>query len=270
MRSKISTRLLAALLWTLTATGFAAETVRVGGVGSVTPLIQQLAADFEQRHPQITIQISPVPLGSSGSLRALAANKLDLALTGRLPKSTEGAPVVLPWIRTPLAFASKDGVRRKGFSLKEIADVYAGKLTTWEQGKPISLVLRAANESETQVLKSMSPDISTAVEQAMTRPGMAMAENDLDALEYLSRNPGSFGTVALGLVRSNKATLNVMAIDGIAPSAKNVANKTYPWFRSYWLIKNTAPTAATEQFVAYLQSPPARTLLERLEFLPGH
>lgn len=248
----------------------ATEMVRLGGVGSITPLAELLARDFQQRNPKISVQISPVPLGSSGSFRALAAQKIDLALTGRRPKNSEPTGDVLLWARTPLVFASKDGIRPKGFSLKDIADIYAERLNVWDNNKSISLVMRNSAESETANLKAMSPDIAASVNQALARPGMTVAENDLDAFDILSRNAGSFGTVALGLVRSKKSTLNIFSVDGHLASSKGVANSAYPWFRYYWLVKGTSLSASTEKFVAYLQSPPAINIMERYEFLAGH
>ena len=260
-------RILALALGFLSGAAFANDVVRLGGVGSVTPLLEFLAQDFHAAHPALSAQISPVPLGTAGSLRALAAGKLDIAITGRMAK--EGDPgVAKAWIRTPLVLASKDGAHRPDISLKALSEIYAGRLGQWDDKKPISLILRGANESETTALKALSDEVAKAVELALQRPGMTLAENDLDALMLLEKTPGSLGTTSLGLLQSKKSSLKVFSVEGNSPTVKNLVNSRYPWFRRYWLVTPAEPGPTGKQFLGYLQTDRARKIIEKYGYLP--
>ncbi len=68
--------LLACFLAPLSA---AADTITLGGVGSLTPIIQLLGTEYAKKNPGVDVVVIDPPMGSSGGLRALAAGKIDIA-----------------------------------------------------------------------------------------------------------------------------------------------------------------------------------------------
>lgn len=243
-----------------------AETLTVGGVGSLTPLIRQLGDEYSKKHPGREIRVVEPPMGSGGALRALAAGKLDLALSARPPKADETGKARI-WLQTPLVLATMGG-KLKDPTPALIADIYAGRKTTWDDGKPIRIVLRSEQETETRTLRMQSPAMDAAVGEALKRPGLPIAENDIDAVDTLSRIPGSLGTTSLGLLRASGSRLTVLSIDGIAPSAKSLETGSYPIARQFYLVTATTPGAVTNDFVAWLESPAALALARKLDYLP--
>lgn len=254
------------------ATAFAplpalAETITVGGVGSLLPLMKRLGEEYTKRNPGVEIVMVFPPLGSTGSLRALAAGKIDIALTGRElnPGETGQARV---WVTTPLVLATFGG-KTKGLGIAQIADIYAGRKTSWDDGKPIRLVLRGAHESETLALRAMSAEIDAAVGQALQRVALPVAENDIEAIEIMSKIPGSFGTTTLGLIKAQNSKLQPVAVNGQAPSLKSMESRGYPWRRIYFLVTRSNPTPTTAAFLTYLNSQPAIALARSLDYLPA-
>ena len=262
-------RLQAAAFWLLSflmPLSALAETITVGGVGSLSPLLKQLGEAYAQRNPGIEIHVIP-PVGSTGGLRALAAGKVDIALVGRPLKPEEAGQATL-WVQTPLVLATFGG-KSKGLSLPQIADIYAGRKTSWDDGKPIRPVLRGAHESETQALRSMAAEIDTAVGEALKRPGLPIAENDIDAIEMLGKIVGSLGTTSLGLIKSENARLQPLPINGQVPDLPSLENGRYPWRRIYHLVTKLLPSPATAAFMAYLKSPAAMASARKLDYLPA-
>jgi phosphate transport system substrate-binding protein len=244
----------------------AGEAVVLGGVGSLTPAIRQLAEAFHRQNPDIAVSVVEPPLGSFGSMRALAAGRIDIAVLGRPTRPEEGA-AAFPWLETPLVLATNGG-RFDELGRREIADVYAGRRVAWPDGRPLRLVLRGAHESELTTLRTMSPEIDAAVGIALRRVGLPIAENDLDALDLLTRMPGSFGTTSLGLISASGRPLTVLPIDGVRPSLAAMADGTYPWRRTYFLVTGAQPSPATRAFRAYLTSPAAAAILRRVDYAP--
>ncbi|MEO5351439.1 MAG: substrate-binding domain-containing protein, partial [Magnetococcus sp. YQC-3] len=72
----------AGYLFLLGATAWA-DPVRVSGTGTLLTAIQQVTEDYRQIHPEIQMQFHFPPVGSSGAIKALTNNQLDLAVTGR-------------------------------------------------------------------------------------------------------------------------------------------------------------------------------------------
>lgn len=260
-------RSIVAMLLSTLALHVSAQTVTLGGVGSVTPLIKRLAQDFRKTHPEITIIVADPPIGTAGGIRALAAGKVDIAVIGRdLWPGEPGKP--RPWLKTPFVLATNGG-KTGGLSLAQVADVYAGRKVRWDDGAAIRLVLRGAHESETIVLRKLSPAIDVAVDASLKRTGLPIADTDLEALRLLGSISGSLGTTSLGLLKAQESTLSVVPVDGKHPSAEALQAGSYPWARVFNLVALPEPKPAAAAFLNYLGSAAAMKLARQFEYLPA-
>lgn len=243
-----------------------AETITLGGVGSMTPLIKRLAAEYTKKNPGIEISIIDPPIGSNGGIRAISAGRIDIALSGRATSSEE-AGQTWPWLQTPLVFATQDG-KSKGLSSAEIADIFAGRKTTWDDNKPIRLVLRGEHESETKLLRTLSPAVDVAVGEALKRSDRPIAENDLIAVDMLGKIAGSLGTTNLGLLKTTGSRLTILPLNGVVPSVRSVETGKYGLLRYFYLILPNNPGRATLAFANWLSSPAALAVARKLDYLP--
>lgn len=251
-----------------TLMGAGAQTLTVGGTGSSAPLLQLLFDEFRQQSPQAVLrQISP-PLGSGGAVRALKAGHIDLAVVGRAltPVEVSGVGAQFELARTPLVFVTPDGKRPGGFTLDELASVYNGSLGQWDNGQPIRLVLRATFESDTLQIRAMSPQLELADSAARKRPGMQIGDDDLQTLNLLSKTPAALGASTLGLLRATGSRLQVLPINGVAPSLTSMKSGSYPWYKI--LVVVLAPNASAQAlaFAQFLRSANARAVLERNDY----
>lgn len=265
------TALLVCLLLTgHAAPSVAAETLRVAGTGSSAPLVTKLFAAFRRQAPAAELVLSSPPLGSGGALRALASGGINIALIGRPLAQSEAAAFGRSWplASTPFVLATQGGRRASGFSRDELAAVYEGRLRHWDDGKPIRLVLRASMEADTRVLKSLSPAMAAAVDAATQRPGMAQGQDDLSTVDLLRQVPGSLGPTSLGLLRTLDLRLDLLPLDGIAPTVDNLKSGRYPWRKTLTVVLPTRPSALAERFAAFLASPEAAEVLRRHDYLP--
>lgn len=256
------------LMITLLASQAVAETINLGGVGCITPLAKRLASEYVRLNPGIEVRVVEPPLGSSGGLRALAGGKVDIVLSGRAPKTNE-IGLTRPWLRTPLVLATYGGHSpRSGLTRMQIADIFAGRKTVWDDQKPIRLVMRSEFESETVALRKLSPEIDAAVAKALKRSDLPIPENDLEALETLQKIPGSLGTSSLGLIKASPTKLTILRIDGIAPSVKTLESGRYPLARQFLLVTSPTPRPAVRALLAWLQSPAALAITRTFDYLP--
>lgn len=246
-----------------------AEAVRVGGTGSGSVLMQRLAQAYQQSHPGNEVIVIMPPLSSGGGVRALSAGKIDLAVVGRPLKAEEAAMPTLgqafEYVKTPLVFASSMA-EKPALTHKQLVDIYAGRLVKWPDGSPIRLVLRSKSESDTLVMRSMSRDMSAAIDASYERPGMVTADNDIDTVNLLVKTPGSLGPTTLGLLRLDGRNLNVLRLDGVDASVGTMASGRYPWVKSMHLVAAAAPAAEVLNFLAFLHSDEARRLLDEADF----
>ncbi|HIJ86612.1 MAG TPA: hypothetical protein HPP97_02885 [Desulfuromonadales bacterium] len=259
-----------AVIVSMAASALAVE-INAGGTGSSAPLLRLLATEYAKTAPGFRLKQVEPPLGSGGAVRALASGTIELAVSGRPLKSDEIAAVgrSIELARTPFVLVTRDGSRPKGFSLQELADVYRGKILHWDNGVPLRLILRSAFESDTEILRHMSADMDRAVQAAFERKGMPIGENDLDTLDLVERIPGAMAPTTLGLISTLGKNTRVLPLDGLTPSAKALANGSYPWSKSLYVVIGKEPGPAVKGFVDFLRTPRAREIMLRHEYLPA-
>jgi len=251
-------------------TGTRAETLTIAGTGSSSPLISLLFNEFQKQAPETTLHLISPPLGSNGALKALASGRVDLVIVGR-PISEEefkSFGTRFDFADTPFIMASWGGSRRNGFTLKELAQVYEGGLTKWDTGAHIRLVLRGSFESDTLLLKTMSPELARAVALAAQRPGMAGAVNDIETAYLLTKTQGSLGPTTLGLLATMNLRLTVFPINGVAPTLENMKSGRYPWRKTLTVVLPKQPPPAARRFAEFLRSAPAQAVMLRNDYLP--
>lgn len=247
----------------------AAELV-VGGTGSAGPLVEILFAEYGQQRPDVHLRLVTPPLGSNGALRAMAKGRVHLVFAGR-PLTKEELSEFgqhFDLADTPFVMASSDGHRKRGFTLDEVAQVYEGSLTRWDNGASIRVIMRGVFESDTLLLKSMSASLSRAQDAARARPGMSGGVNDIETVHLLQKTRGSFGPTTLGLLTTLGVRLQLFPLNGVAPTTANLKVGKYPWHKKITIILPRTPSPEALDFVRFLRSDKAQELLLRNDYLP--
>jgi phosphate transport system substrate-binding protein len=241
----------------------AAETIRVSGTGGGTETMRILGEAFRKNNPGIRVEMMP-GIGSSGSVKAVLAGRLDIGLCARSLTGEERAlgAMETKYAKTPFVFAANRTLKITGMTLDGIAGIYAGK-RDWEGGKRIRLVLRPPEDSDIPVLKRMSPAMSAAVDFALRRKGMIVATTDDDAADAIGSVPGAIGGTTLPLVLSRERTLRVLAVDGVEPSLRTMADRSYPYTKTFYMVTRKNPSAAVLRFIDFVRSPAGSAILSR-------
>ena len=240
-----------------------AETIRISGTGGAMETMRILGEAFRKDNPRIRVDMMP-GIGSSGSVKAVLAGRLDIGLCGRPLTGEERAQgaVETKYAKTPFVFAVNRSLKITGMTLDAIAGIYAGK-RDWEGGKRIRLVLRPPEDSDIPVLKRMSPAMSAAVDVALRRKGMIVATTDDDAADAIDSVPGAIGGTTLPLALSGKRTLRVLALDGVVPSLRTMADRSYPYSKTFFMVTGKNPSAAVRRFIDFVRSPAGSAILSR-------
>lgn len=256
--------------WATTGTTSNGTKLVAGGTGSATQLLKLLFAEFARLEPGSVGTVVGPALGSRGGINALLAGKIDIAIVSSVlkPADLEKLGRHIEFCKSPFIMATNGGQRKNGFTLNELAKVYLGQTTTWDNGAPIRLVLRDLNDSDSQQLMAMSPAMAHATRAAINRPGMVMANDDLEALALESRTTGSLGPSTLGMIHVSNAPVVALPINGVMPSLTNLQNGSYPWYKTLRVVLPRQPKPVAERFFTFLQSNTAKELLIKNQFQP--
>jgi phosphate transport system substrate-binding protein len=241
-----------------------ADTIRISGTGGAIGTIRFLGEAFRKVHPDIQVDIVQ-GMGSSGAIKAVLAGGLDIGLCSRPATEKERAQgaVDTRYARTPFVFGVHRTVKRTGLTLASVVEIYAGKRNRWEDGGRVRLVLRPPTDSDISILKNMSPEMNSAVEIAMRREGMIVAQTDQDAADVIENTPGAFGANTLALVLSEKRSIRVLALNGITPSVRAIVDGSYPYTKTFCMVTRKNPPAAVRRFLDFVRSPAAAVILAK-------
>ncbi len=266
-RPLFSLLLLAAVL--LPAPLLAQETIRIGGTGTGLGTMSLLASAFQKKHREIKIRIMP-SIGSSGAIRATAQGALDIGLNGRPLKEEEArlGLVVTEYAKTPFVFAVQKDVPIQGLSTDELAKIYRGDMQAWPNGEWVRLVLRPRSDADTTIARGISPEMSAALDRALSREGMLMAATNQESNDMIDRTAGSIGFSTLTQIMTEKHPVKALAINGVEPIANGSANKHYPFMKTLSLLTKPGAPPAVQRFIDFVRSPEGARILLKTGNIP--
>ena len=257
--------LIAAAAFCVVGPGWAAELVRIGGSGSCVGAIELLIREFRKIHSDV--EFAPVAaIGSNGALSAVSAGVLDIAVLSRPLSEKDRAAGFqgIEYARTPFVIVVPEKMPVAGITKQELAEILSGKRERWAHGERVRPVLRPPDDTDTDLLKRMSPAIAAALDAAHKRPGMIFAATDRDAADSVENIPGAIGTSTLGLVLSEKRRIKPVALDGISPTLKAFETGSYPYHKRLhvvWGLRKPRPEAG--RFIEFVSSPQALAILRQ-------
>jgi phosphate transport system substrate-binding protein len=259
--------LAAAALWALTGQANAqaeAKEIKIGGTGAGLGTMQLLAQAFARLQPDVRVTVLP-SMGSGGGIKAVLAGAIQIGVSSRPlnPAEAQAGAAAVEYGRTPLVFGAAVGSKATGISTRQLVDAYAGTSNEWPDGSKLRLVLRPIGDSDTESIKAISPALHDAVTAAEQRKGMVFTITDQEAADSLEKIPGALGPTTLALLLSEKRALKPLALDGVMPSVQTIANGSYRLFKTLQLISGPKSTPEARAFIAFVQSPAGREILQQ-------
>jgi phosphate transport system substrate-binding protein len=256
--------------FSLHSTTLAEEVLKIGGTGTALGSMQLLIKAFEKSYPGIKVMMILPSIGSEGAIRAVSKGAIDIGLSARPIKDEERklGLSAIEYARTPFILATKKDVNISGLSTDEIIKIYRGEKETWPGGERIRLVLRLATDTDSLLVKKISPEMSNALDATLSRQGMTIALTDQDCVDIIEKTPGGLGFTTLTQIVSEKRPLKILSFNGATPSTKTLANGSYPLFKSLYMVTKTEPSVLVQKFIDFVRSPGGRKILEESGNVP--
>ncbi len=255
--------LLLVSILTVAAHASSKETLIITGTGSSIATMQLMAKAFQKKYPDVTVQV-PASIGTTGGIKAVNENKIDIGLSYRPLKPEERSTNITeqPYGRTAFIFGVQEANPVKGITLAEIKAIYAGKRKTWPDGAPIRPILRPVSDGMSEYLASINPSLKSASERAHSIPGVFVGNTDQEAADHIENTPGSFGITSISLVISEKRKIKALSIDGATPTLVNVSSGKYPYAMTLSLVyQRDKYRGAVKDFIEFVFSRDGQKLL---------
>lgn len=272
-RNRAAYQLFAALLAMIGPLGAmparADETIRIGGTGAALGLVRQLGAAFEHQQRDSRVVVEP-STGSRGGIKAVDKGALDVAISSRELRRDEQARglIAREFARTPFVLAAA-GVRSGTvLRLDEVASIYRGDITHWPNGDRIRIVLRPRADTDTMIIRSLSPAMDAALDEALARRGMLVAITDQENADLLMKVPGGLGFTSLTQIVTERLPLTALSVGGVLPTTATGVNTAYPYFKQLYYVVHRQSSPAVVRFLSFLRSPRAQRIITAAGALP--
>jgi phosphate transport system substrate-binding protein len=245
-----------------------AETIRMGGAGTVLALINALADPFARHSPGDTLEVIP-SLGTAGALSATKQGALDIAFTGRTLDAQELASGlnVIPFLETPFVFVSATPAQLH-LSRTQVAEIFSGEAFKYPTGEMARLILRPRNDTSTRHLVAHIEGMGSALDKARQRPEIHVASNDQDNMEAARRIPGAFAGMTLTQLSMEPSPLKHVILDGVEPTLEAMRNQTYTLKQKMFLVHRGELSPARTRFFAFLTTDEAIALISKAGAVP--
>jgi phosphate transport system substrate-binding protein len=233
----------------------AGDIIRINGSGSALDLMKPIASAYQTNNRGVII-VMERPLGSSGAIKALLGNAIDLALSSKplkLEEKSKGARQQL-YGKTPLVLIAEKNITKKDITTRELEDIYNGRTTNWPGGGNIRLILRPGEDIDSRILSDLSPGMQIAMQAAQTRPGMFTAVTDPDAYLTVQKTPGALGASGLTSIITEKLQVVSLSLNNVRPSVANLGKGLYPLAKEIRIITTAKTSPAAQRLIKFMLS----------------
>lgn len=257
-------RLAAASAFACGAGGVQSEEIKIGGTGSALGTMQRLADAYARQQPDAHVNVLP-SMGSGGGIKALLAGAVQIAVSSRPLTEAEikAGAVPFEYGRTPFVFATSAASKVSGITTQNLVEFYGGAAEQWPDGTKVRLVLRPLGDSDSELIKNMSPAMREAKSAAEGRKGMIFSVSDQETASTIERIPGALGPSTLALILSENRALKVLTLDGVVPDVKSIASGSYPLSKQLLLVTGPKTPPEAQAFVAFVRSEAGHEILVR-------
>ena len=257
-------------LFICSAENAAAKSIVIAGSGSNLPAIKLLVQSFNRLHPEIYLE-TPTNIGSDGAIRAVTDGAVSIGLISRpLLGAEKHLPLaVATYARTAVVIGVHPQVEDDGITFHELNSIYRGVKTTWKDGQKIIVLNREPGESSIYVLEENVPGFRDVYADSIKNNRWSIILKDEGMNHKIQTLPYAIGFSDKGAIVSQKLKIKMLALNGIAPSAKNVQSGAYPLYKTLsFIYRPDRLTPDMKAFFSYVCSTEGKKILLDNGYIP--
>jgi phosphate transport system substrate-binding protein len=260
----------------------AAQYIENKGSDTIVNLALAWAEKYQNGHPDVRISVTGG--GSGTGIAALINNTVDIANASRKIKDEETAeakskgvnPVEHIIARDAIAVIVNPSNPVNELTLKQISDIYSGKITNWNQvggeDRPIVKLSRETNSGTHVYFLETVLRLGSKEDKTLFSMDTLLLPSSEGIISEVRDNPNAIGYDGLGYVPKDLKMIAIAKEEGgayVLPSIKTVNDKTYAIARDLYMYTNGEPTGVTKDYLAWILSPEAQAIVAKLGFVPA-
>ena len=259
---RMGTYSLGALL-AIGAHGQTTEKIVIDGSTGGMPLAAALAKAFQERNPNVTIEIGK-GLGTRPRIQALAEGKIDIALASHglnIGDITRQGMAVHEIANVAVVFGVNSNVPVVNLTAQQICDVYAGKTSNWKALGGPEMQIAARTRPDSEVDTEVVRDNLACLKDLKMPEAVKVMPRAGDMATELAATAGAIGMTTMTVVEQSQGKIKALSINSIDPSAQNVERKAYRLVRESFFVIKTPASPAVARFLEFTRGAMGHTVI---------
>ena len=223
--------------------------------------------------------------GSGVGIAALLNGTTDLANASRpmkqeeLDKGTQSGLDIKEFkvLWDGISIVISKNITVKELTTDQLADIYIGKITNWKEvgGPDVNIVAVARDTSSGTGEYFLEEIIQKGKKETANdySPNILRLQSTSDIVNQVANNENTIGYIGIGYLKDAGDTVNTVAMkkgdaEAVLPTAKTVADKSYPISRALFIYGNSKKLSDIAQaYIDFVLSPAGQTLGEEAGFV---
>lgn len=250
------------------ATTARAETIKVGGSGSMIPLLTTLGKAYVKKNPKDNVEVNQKSMGQPGGIAALNAGAIDIAMSA-MPITPEQLKLpVEPFeiARVAGVVAVNSSVTATNLTSKQLCDVYAGKITNWKQVGGADAPIAALTRPESDSTKVMFRKAFACMAGLTEAPAIMNLPKSADMHNALGTTKNSIGPVDSIALGDSAGKFKEIKVDG--KSHDMLANGKWPFVLQNNLVLKKGHGEAVSRFIKFIKSAEGQAIIKSEKAIP--
>ena len=237
------------------------------GSSTVAPLAAEIAKRFEAKHPEVRIDVQTG--GSSRGITDALSEVADLGMASRALKPNEeeqglvGHRLAVDGVS--LIVNSENSIG--GLTKQQVVQLFTGEITDWSDLGGSDAEVVVVNKAEGRAtLEVFLQHFDLKNEQIQA--DVVVGDNQ-HGIKTVAGNPLAIGYVSIGAAQAEAdlgTSIRLVPVDGVEPTAENVASGKFEVTRPLLIVSKGAPTGLAAAFLEYAKSPTVNDLIKAQGF----
>jgi phosphate transport system substrate-binding protein len=259
--------LLLLLLAMFSASAAQAETIKIGGSGSMIPMLTLLGKAYVKKYPKESVEVNQKSMGQPGGIAALNAGAIDIAMSA-MPITPAQAKLQVEQFeiaRVAGVVAVHSSVTATTLTSQQLCDIYAGKIKNWKQVGGADAAITAHTRPESDSTKTMFRKSFACLASIKEAPEIMNLPKEIDMITALSSTKGAIGQINSIALDDAAGKFKAIKIDGKSPE---VSDK-WPFVLHNNLILGKNRGEAVKSFMNFIRSPEGQALITSEKAVPS-
>lgn len=212
-----------------------------------------------------TINITIAGGGSGVGIKQVSEGLIDLANSGRAPKTEEIERANLKskvFAIDGIAIVVNTKSKLSTLNSAQLVDIFNGKIATYKdlglEGGTINLYVRDASSGTREVFSEKAINKGTIAEHAKVVASNAAMKT------AIASDVDGIGFISLGVADES---VKLLCVDNVCPTVKTVLSGEYKISRGLYVISKGEPSPLAKAFISYLKSDEGAKIAEQHGFI---